>query len=239
MAVLRKLAGRFKSSFVNMIVRLPWALISTLLLTALAFPEKRTYDTHTYYVLRHNPSNSFSASLAEVVNELDVHLVEQVGELPNHWLVKQRKPEGHLAARDLSDPVLNRFDALRLKADSSLSQRSQSVDIARRVVSSVDYLEPQTLRQRVKRAPPPPQQHDPPSKVVANRFGIQDPLFSKQWHLINDEFPQFMMNVTGVWDMGLTGKGVISSFIDDGLDYTSEDLIANFVSFFLPYRFVL
>jgi kexin len=38
-----------------------------------------------------------------------------------------------------------------------------------------------------------------------------------------------MMNVTPVWDMGFTGKGIISSLVDDGLDYTSVDLKDNFV----------
>jgi subtilisin family serine protease len=39
-----------------------------------------------------------------------------------------------------------------------------------------------------------------------------------------------MMNVTGLWKEGVTGKGVISALIDDGLDYESDDLKANFVS---------
>ena len=38
------------------------------------------------------------------------------------------------------------------------------------------------------------------------------------------------MNVTALWEEGITGKGVITAFVDDGLDYTSEDLAANFVS---------
>jgi subtilisin family serine protease len=38
------------------------------------------------------------------------------------------------------------------------------------------------------------------------------------------------MNVTGLWKEGVTGKGVISALIDDGLDYESDDLKANFVS---------
>ena len=38
-----------------------------------------------------------------------------------------------------------------------------------------------------------------------------------------------MMNVTGLWKEGLTGKGVISALIDDGLDYESDDLKGNFV----------
>ena len=38
-----------------------------------------------------------------------------------------------------------------------------------------------------------------------------------------------MVNVTGLWKEGITGKGVISALLDDGLDYKSEDLKANFV----------
>jgi kexin len=54
-------------------------------------------------------------------------------------------------------------------------------------------------------------------------------LFSQQWHIVNEEFPEHTMNVTGVWEMGITGKGVISALIDDGLDYEHRDLAANFV----------
>ena len=36
--------------------------------------------------------------------------------------------------------------------------------------------------------------------------------------------------VTPIWDMGITGKGVITALVDDGLDYNSDDLAANFVS---------
>lgn len=39
-----------------------------------------------------------------------------------------------------------------------------------------------------------------------------------------------MLNVTGLWEEGVTGKGVISALIDDGLDYNSRDLAPNFVS---------
>jgi len=38
------------------------------------------------------------------------------------------------------------------------------------------------------------------------------------------------MNVTGLWKEGVTGKGVISALVDDGLDYESDDLKPNFVS---------
>ena len=38
------------------------------------------------------------------------------------------------------------------------------------------------------------------------------------------------MNVTALWEEGITGEGIITAFVDDGLDYTSDDLAANFVS---------
>lgn len=37
------------------------------------------------------------------------------------------------------------------------------------------------------------------------------------------------MNVAGVWEMGITGKGIISAMVDDGLDFESPDLADNFV----------
>ena len=153
----------------------------------------------------------------------------------DHWLVRQKKTrEGLFARNSQPDPVLSAFDSLKKRAASPFSSRSEDGHLARRVASSVDYLSHQSLRKRVKRAPPPetppPQSSpEPQSQVVANHFGIRDPLFNKQWHIINDEFPEHMMNVTGVWDMGLTGKGIITSFVDDGLEYTSDDLAANFV----------
>ncbi|KAF8965238.1 peptidase S8/S53 domain-containing protein [Flammula alnicola] len=206
-----------------------WVFVLSLQLATSAIPTKRSYDTHNYYVLHHTPTILSGAPLAEVVQVLGVELVEQAGELQDHWIVRQPKSNGNVAARDISDPVLSAFEALKTRANGPLNIRSEEAHLARRIVSSVDYLSLQTLRRRVKRAPPP---ISPPSATssrgVAARLGIQDPLFPQQWHLVNDEFPRHMMNVTGVWDMGLTGKGIISSLVDDGLDYESEDLSTNF-----------
>jgi len=74
----------------------------------------------------------------------------------------------------------------------------------------------------------------PPTKTtieaVRERFGIKDPLFADQWHLVNDEYPEHTLNVTSVWDIGITGKGVITSFLDDGLAFDVPDLKDAFVS---------
>jgi kexin len=161
-------------------------------------PHKRTYDTHDYFVLEH----SHYPSLDTTAQALGVEVIEQVGQLAGHWLVRADRRH---AKRDL--------DAVKL-------------------------LTRQIPRRRVKRVPPPEARQEPqisPQRAVAEKLGVVDPLFPDQWHLINDDFPEHSMNVTGVWDMGLTGQGVISSLIDDGLDYTSADLAANFVRIRLTY----
>ncbi|KAK7034063.1 pheromone processing endoprotease [Paramarasmius palmivorus] len=187
-----------------------------------------SYDTHNYYVLEHNPTGP--ATLAEVANILGVQVIERVGELTNHWLVRTDKGLETRGGHTTSDRVLRTYQRLK-KARSTytdLQTRSEDAALAKRFDSSVKYVSRQELRQRVKRAPPPITPPDTSARGVAQRFGIQDPLFPDQWHLVNDEYPEHMMDVTPVWEMGITGKGVISSLVDDGLDYTSTDLKDNF-----------
>lgn len=200
-----------------------------------ARPVKRHYATHDYYVLEHDPAAD--ASLDECAAALGVEIVEQAGELEHHWLVRAEKDA--LARRSPSpdpqaeDKVLRALAAMRAKVGSSLDSR-EDVRLSKRVVNSVRFLERQTLRKRAKRAPPPiqpgPFADAPTSEEVARKQKIVDPEFGRQWHLVNDDFPQYTMNVTDLWERGITGKGVITTLVDDGLDYTSDDLAANFVS---------
>ena len=194
-------------------------------------PTKRFYHSHDYYVLEHDPHTG--ASLEDCVRALGVEVIEQAGELVNHWLVRIPK---HMQRRDGVDVVLSSLASLRLLAseDSSLSARSASNLHARELSSSIRWLERQELRQRVKRAPPPirPDTDSPNSvKAVAERLDIHDPSFPQQWHLINTPYPEYSMNVTGLWDLGFTGEGVISALVDDGLAYEHPDLADNFVGF--------
>lgn len=214
-------------------MRLPLALILLLSHSFVlgARPTKRFYHTHDYYVLEHDPH--VGASLEDCTRALGVEVVEQAGELVNHWLVRIPK---HTQRRDGRDVVLSSLASLRSLAseDPSLSARSTSNLHARELSSSIRRLDRQELRQRVKRAPPPilPDTDSPNSvKAVAERLDIRDPSFPQQWHLINTPYPEHSMNVTGLWDLGFTGKGVISALVDDGLAYEHPDLAANFVGF--------
>jgi kexin len=219
-----------------------WILLSSFLHHSIAttLPTKPSYDTHNYYVLAHNSQleSTSGASLADVTAALGVELVEQVGQLQDHWLVRQLKHGGDIVARDSTDQVFEALEMLKAKAQAPYTARSEDSYLARRVVSSVDYLSLQSLRRRVKRAPPPKiNQNVSASRAMAERFGFKDPRFPDQWHIVNDDYPENMMNVSGVWEMGFKGKGIISSLVDDGLDYESEDLSENFVRapFFAPF----
>lgn len=191
----------------------------------------RSYDTHEYYVLEQDPAASISHE--DIVSELGADVVEKVGNLPHHYLVRRAK-----GTQD-EDPMLQNLHTIRRRASQPhFANRFWNRDIhhARQIASSVRSVTRQVPRQRVKRwlSEPDPQlleTRSPDARFdeVTNSLGLYDPGFSKQWHLLNEQTPPHDMNVTGVWEMGYTGRGVISAIVDDGLDMMSEDLAANYV----------
>lgn len=223
-------------------LQLPWTLLFALFVqqpVLAQIPTKHSYITHNYYVLEHDPFALPGVSLASVADALGVEVVEQAGELQNHWLV--RSENSMLTARsEDSDRVIEAFQRLQatvnLERDTHPSLRSAAGSHAHAVVSSLRFLSRQVLRKRIKRAPPP-LHNESLAQRVATRLGILDPRFPEQWHLVNDEYPEHMMNVTPVWDMGFAGEGVTSSFVDDGIDYNNPDLKDNFVRA-LPNHFL-
>jgi furin len=61
-------------------------------------------------------------------------------------------------------------------------------------------------------------------------FHLNDPEWASQWY-INDGCSQgFYLNITYAWKMGYTGKGVVTTIIDDGLEKDNLDLIDNYDS---------
>uniref|UniRef100_A0A8C7JCP7 Neuroendocrine convertase 2 n=1 Tax=Oncorhynchus kisutch TaxID=8019 RepID=A0A8C7JCP7_ONCKI len=61
---------------------------------------------------------------------------------------------------------------------------------------------------------------------------MTDPLFSKQWYLINtgqaDGTPGLDLNVAEAWGLGYTGRGITIAIMDDGIDYLHPDLASNY-----------
>ena len=203
-------------------------------------PAKRSYSIHDYYVLEHDPFLSLSPQ--DCADALGLEVVEQVGELDNHWLVRTLNNAPSKRSSD-GDPILQRLAALRRveKPPPLLQLRSPS-DV-RRLTRSIRSLEPQIPRMRVKKRAPTPFPEPAPPPVtptkadrIAQQLGIIDPIFHDQWHLANPDHPAYDLNVSGLWSQGVAGKGVYTAVVDDGLDSTSEDLAANFVSLVCMYH---
>jgi subtilisin family serine protease len=59
-----------------------------------------------------------------------------------------------------------------------------------------------------------------------------DPWFPKQWYLLNTGQASGLAgldhNVVPVWKLGLSGKGVVVSILDDGLEHNHPDLKDNY-----------
>ncbi|ORX35284.1 peptidase S8/S53 domain-containing protein [Kockovaella imperatae] len=208
---------------------------STFASASTSRPHARTYDTHQYYALElRSTSTPYAESIA---SSLGVELVEKIGELDDHWLV--RRPGSTVSQEDLSkrsyyekDPILERWDHLR-----SLTPRGQGKN-------ALKSLQPLSLRRRAKRLPAP--MVDPDARPIhlstgmaarqdtaelsfaQGDIGIMDPMLNLQWHLINTELKDVELNVTGLWARGITGKGVRAVVVDDGLDLNSDDLHDNF-----------
>ncbi|XP_050061119.1 neuroendocrine convertase 2 [Aphis gossypii] len=67
-----------------------------------------------------------------------------------------------------------------------------------------------------------------------DRYGKlpMDPLFKEQWYLRNTGQnggkPKLDLNVRAAWAQGVSGKNVTTAIMDDGVDYTHEDLKYNY-----------
>ncbi|XP_069071965.1 proprotein convertase subtilisin/kexin type 4 [Pleurodeles waltl] len=75
----------------------------------------------------------------------------------------------------------------------------------------VYWFEQQTLKRRRRRHP----------SLIPT-----DPLFHKQWYMNNDVIPD--LNVLTAWSLGYTGRGVVVTILDDGLEKDHPDLMDNY-----------
>lgn len=191
----------------------------------------------------HNSFDYFAVHLQDfldprvVASGLNATLEGPLGELPDHYTLSC--PKDQSATLEASLEELKRRRLLRKRGG----------DVGREVneLDGVRWHQKQELKQRlVKRIPPPPihkrarpsdevgqldqQQQADKAKLesIAKTLEISDPIFQEQWHLFNYIQKGVDVNVTGVWEQGITGTGVVSAIIDDGLDFTSNDLKPNY-----------
>lgn len=57
---------------------------------------------------------------------------------------------------------------------------------------------------------------------------FNDPRYPQQWHLHNDVNRGMDINVTGLWERNITGRGVTVVVVDDGVEHTHQDIQPNY-----------
>ncbi|KAK9457604.1 peptidase S8/S53 domain-containing protein [Dipodascopsis uninucleata] len=181
--------------------------------------RSRDYNLRNYFAVElHWDPNELSkcdesCQLAKFSAEHELEFEEPIGELDNHYLFSSLKSneasEQRLIKRYISDSKDGIIDSL----------------------GPVKYFEKMKLKRLYKRHVVDKRQVDSdmaPVKKIEEAMNIHDPEFERQWHLINPIQHGHDINVTDVWLQNITGEGSVVAIVDDGLDFESDDLKANY-----------
>ncbi|KAK2827642.1 hypothetical protein Q7C36_018568 [Tachysurus vachellii] len=138
-----------------------------------------------------------------IANELGYDLVRQIGALENHYLFKHYY---HPSRTKRSADHITK----RLSEDDRVSWAEQQYEI-----------------KRSRRAPLGGECKD---CSVDKLF--DDPMWNQQWYLqdtrTSSSLPKLDLHVIPVWKKGITGKGVVITVLDDGLEWNHTDIYPNY-----------
>lgn len=202
------------------------SLFSLLLAPSFAERLPRAYDTHDFFALHLDDS----LPPEYVAQSIGAYHEGQIGSLPGHHKFSIPQDRSHEVESLLEE----------LRSWRKTSKRANSITKRRDGLDGVLWSQKLSLKQRLhKRLPTdavnsrgdsttPQTGAVETQKLIADQLQIEDPLFSKQWHLFNSVQVGHDMNVTGLWLEGITGKGVVTAIVDDGLDMYSDDLKDNY-----------
>jgi len=88
---------------------------------------------------------------------------------------------------------------------------------------TIDWVEQQQVKKRVKRSI---NFYQTIKSAVSAAFN--DPEWDKQWYMHDDSEHGRTMNISGAWRLGFTGKNVVVTILDDGIEKDHPDLIQNY-----------
>lgn len=210
------------------------AALSFLFSASLAQLVPRTYDTHDFFAIHLDDSIApeYIASL------LGAHHEGQIGRLEGHHKFSIDREQAPAVETLLDELRVQRKLRRRGGDDVNLRQkRDDGLD------DGVLWSQKLALKQRLHKRGPVDFSTDENyvrqeatsdgeavsrQKRIASDLDIKDPLFGSQWHLFNPVEVGNDLNVTGVWLENITGKGVVTAIVDDGLDFKSSDLGDNY-----------
>jgi kexin len=198
-----------------------WSLLSaTTLATAGQHLPPRNYTTHDYYALHISPSSSPS----ELAAHLGLTYEGPLSALADHHVFKAPKHNS-----DIVDEARQDLKRRRRKREAGLeSHILDGIHFTQKQKVNPRHWKRSVIPELPERAGPPVTDAIKAQREIATKLEIHDPIFEEQWHIFNVKTPGNDINVTDVWMQGITGKGVTACVVDDGLDYDSQDLKANF-----------
>ncbi|KAJ5631150.1 uncharacterized protein N7484_011250 [Penicillium longicatenatum] len=189
----------------------------------------RSQDSREFFALHLDTTTSPD----HVARMLGARHEGQIGQLTNHHTFSLPRDQSSGFAARLDDIKTKR--TIRRRSGENVARSADPLDS---ILWSEKIAAPKQRLQ--KRAPPPfeaiaPRLNDVPEKSaidiqsdIASTLGISDPIFKEQWHLFNPLQPGHDLNVTGIWLEGVTGHGIVTAIVDDGLDFDSNDLKPNY-----------
>ena len=226
-------------------MRLPQCLglLALAYLSSATGLHPRNHDTHDYYALHLQPHTSPQ----QVASALGLNYEGKLGRLPDHHTFSSPRHRKHDA-----DEILEDLRRRRRKRDSgnagildgvlwSQKQKTKRRMEKRSILPPLADRGPPTIGGaeeikpgKVAAAAETPEQPVANPEAVAARadlirdLSIDDPIFGDQWHLFNTMQLGHDINVTGVWQQGITGEGATAVMVDDGIDMYSDDLKDNY-----------
>ncbi|CAF1249935.1 unnamed protein product [Adineta steineri] len=87
----------------------------------------------------------------------------------------------------------------------------------------IDWVEQQRVKKRVKRNI---MYYNSMKSSLPSTFN--DPDWDKQWYMHDENEHGRAMNISGAWRLGFTGKDVVVTILDDGIEKDHPDLIQNY-----------
>ncbi|KAJ5898966.1 hypothetical protein N7495_003710 [Penicillium taxi] len=190
----------------------------------------RSQESRDFFAVHLDPSTPPS----QVANILGARHEGQIGELADHHTFSLPREQSSDVNALLAD-IRSKRKLRRHSGDNTVAPSADPLD---GVLWSQKVEAP---RQRLEKRMPPrvegmaPRIAQLPDKSATEQhnhlistLGITDPIFKDQWHLYNPLQFGHDLNVSGVWLQGITGKGVVTAVVDDGLDMDSNDLKPNY-----------
>ncbi|KAL1651258.1 pheromone processing endoprotease [Diplodia intermedia] len=190
----------------------------------------RSYDTHDFYALQLDGSSSPS----EVAALLGLEYDGPLGELDDHHLFRATKHQDDIVADAVKELKRRRrkrdtpYESTPLDGVRFHQKQVARKRLVKRGPISWDAMANARLAQREEEASPEDPVATAARKSVIDTLGIKDPIFTDQWHLFNTLEVGNDLNVSGLWQEDITGKGSTVCIVDDGLDMDSADLKDNY-----------